>query len=468
MLELLKLMLREEYRFHTAYTNRLVFFFFPMFVLVSAFVVGISLREMTAEYTTRELLMSLHAMLMVYGISSGALAFLGREVAEQKFGTVSFLTQSTTALPLSFKKVFMTLYVREIVFYILLSIVPLTLGLLISVPFSGLAPLSIIALFGTMLIAFMLGISFSFFMASVYMRSFRAFVVLCVSVLALAAGTLAFTRDIALFIPALGLHTAPYFAAIITLIISFSIASLLLAKRESRARAEHHTSIYPRTVARFEFTSYAPFLAKEFIDLKRSNTLSKMFFSFLFPLIFITGLSWFIERKVALGFNTISYAVFIGFFSLVIYSWLNNIDSPEFLDALPVKLPQLIRTRALTHMMITATLSPAFVVAVGLLNREPHLIPAALGVMFVVALYSVLAIAYLTGVRMNTYLFDIKVFAQFGIISLLPMCIITMLSLKLGIYSYLLMLFVFSSLLLVSRMFYNHINIRWADENFKV
>ncbi|MBU4256233.1 MAG: hypothetical protein KKB04_03115, partial [Candidatus Thermoplasmatota archaeon] len=132
MFNIIPLMLKEEYRFHTSYTSRYAFMFFPVLALTLAFLAGVLSSKILDEVPLKHLLLSFHLSILIYGILAGSFAFLGREMAERRFGNVNFMIAMPDILPLSFRKAFFALYIREIVFYTGLTILPVTLGLLLS------------------------------------------------------------------------------------------------------------------------------------------------------------------------------------------------------------------------------------------------------------------------------------------------------------------------------------------------
>ncbi len=470
MFNIIPLMLKEEYRFHTSYTSRYAFMFFPVLALVLAFLAGVRSSKILEEISLKQVLLSLHLSILIYGILAGSFAFLGREMAERRFGNVNFMIAMPDILPLSFRKAFFALYIREIVFYTGLTILPVTLGLLLSTFFSSIRITTVLLLFITMLLSFLLGVSFSFFMSSIYRRSIKIFSAFIGGIIFLIFILALFHVPVENIIPTAAFHfTKSLLSLLITiaLILIFSVLGITMAKKEIRTRTKYFENIYQKTERKLVFSKYSGLMAKEIIDIKRSNTGVKMFFSFLMPLIFMTGFFWFIEENISVGFNSISYAVFIGFFSLVVYSWLNNIDFQGFFAVLPVTVPDLIKTRVFIHITIVSCFSTIFITSVGFLSNEINLIPIALLVGFTVSLYMVMGVAYLTGLRPNTYLFNPKIVAKFCVISVLPQMPLTIFSLIPGIASMLFIVFICILLLLSSYWFYKGIEEKWGKETFQ-
>ena len=94
-------------------------------------------------------------------------------------------------------------------------------------------------------------------------------------------------------------------------------------------------------------------VAKEFVDLFRSGSIKKMVVSYTIPLAVLLGMAWLIDfAEAPIPINLLSYAPFLGFFGFNFYSWLTILDSPEFMNGLPVRVPQLIRAKVLVLSLI--------------------------------------------------------------------------------------------------------------------
>ena len=102
---------------------------------------------------------------------------------------------------------------------------------------------------------------------------------------------------------------------------------------------------------------------KEMVDVWRSGTLFKMLGSYCVPLLFLLALAWMADfARFPIPFNLLSYAPFLGFFGFNFYSWLNAVDSPDFLNGLPVRVPQLLRAKILVYFIMTTWISILFLI----------------------------------------------------------------------------------------------------------
>lgn len=475
MRTLLPLMLKEEFRFHASHSNQYIFLSFPVIVCVFSFATAVSSPRIFDEISPNQLIQMVHLSIFLYGMSVGAFAFLGMQMVERRFGRRNFLVAMPSLLPLTYKKTFFGLYLRDVIFYLALLIFPLILGLILSVPITHFSLVSIGFLFIAVLLSFLLGMSISFFMSAVYVRFARIFIALVLGIVAVAIIYGLQSNDIGLLIPTIRLQFTRepfYFIESLALILLMPILATLLTQERYETRVGKFKSIFSDFEPKFTFfKSYSTLLAKEFIDLKRSRTFGKIFFSFIVPLIFLSFASFLVKYgfDIPVGFNTIFYGAMVGFFGILIYSWLNNVDVTDYYETLPLTVPQLIKTRLIVFFILTLWISTVFVVAIGIINGDLGFIWLALLVMFITSIYMVITIAYLTGLRTNTSLFAPDVMMKFWVLALLPDVCITLLSFTLNsnfAFSIIGLFIVCFMLLLASVILYRGIDRKWGRAEF--
>ncbi len=444
MRDLLRLMLLEEFRVHTSYSGRTMFLAFPVVIAVFSFAIGVTSERLFAYTPLADAILLLHASVFLYGLSVGAFGFLGRQYLERTNGTRNYIVAMPGILPMRLRHTFFGMYLRDALFYVALLLAPATIGLALSVPVTGFRFTSILLLFGAALLSFLAGMSLSFFVSTVYMRSREAFLVCLVGITGLfaLAGT---TRSIPItwILPGLAAHlNLPPFAlrgleAIEWAAVGLAAVGILVAAAVSlvpeqfEPRAQRVDDELPRIAARLaRFPRYGTLLAKELVDLKRSGTFVKMFFSFVTPLLFLSFTAWFVRYglQVPVGFNTVFYAGMVGFFGVILYNWLNNVDATDYLATIPLSVPQLIRTKLIAFLLMTTWIGVLFVVALSWLNADTRLLWLAVPIVLVTSVYIVVVTAYLTGLRTNSFLFDPGVLARFSAMSMLPDFGLTILS----------------------------------------
>ena len=441
-------MLKEEFRTHSSYSGRGRFLSFPAFVFILAMMSGLTLDKMTDAVPLSQLGTFAHLSSFLYGLSVGAFGLMGREYLERRYGRSNYIVAMPYLLPISFRTTFLGIYLRDAIFYVLLMLLPATLGLIAAAPFVGFSLVSIGLLFASVLMAFMFGLSLSFLASVVYIRNVMAFFALTtvLAVLFVGQGAFGFPR-LDVLIPSLGfqMNVRPFgddpttallhAGAACALAVVFAVASYFLVEVRISISSQSYPETLPTYHSRMTWLSglTRTLVAKEFVDLRRSGIIAKMFFSFVLPLLFLSFTVWFVNYGLAIpvGFNAVFYAAMVGFVAVLMYNWLNNIDLAEYYSLLPVTVPQLIKVRMLVFLLLTSGVSAFFVVAIALVNGETNLLWLALVVMFVTSVYIVTMTAYLTGLKTNSFLFDTSVLARFSVMSFLPDVCLTILSFSL-------------------------------------
>ena len=441
---LLRLMMKEEFRVHASYSGRTMFLSFPVIVGLFSLAIAVS-SERLLEYTPLgDAILLLHLGVFLYGLSVGAFGFLGRQYLERKNGTRNYIVTMPAILPMRLRRTFLGMYLRDALFYVALLLAPATAGLTLSIPITGFHVVSIAILFAACLLDFLIGMSLSFFVSTLYMRSRVGFGASVAGVSAVFAAAGAFRWiPIAWVLPGLAAHdelppfavnlpqAAAYVGAGLLVVAAFAAAAVALVpeRYEPQAiRSREELTRYATFFARFP--QYGTLLAKEFVDLKRSGTFVKMFFSFVAPLLFLSFTAWFVRYglQVPVGFNTVFYAGMVGFFGVMLYNWLNNVDATDYLATVPVSVPQVIRAKLLAFLLMTTWITLGFVVGIGWLNADTRLLWLAVPVALITSVYMVTMTAYLTGLRTNSFLFDPGVLARFTILSMVPDLGLTILS----------------------------------------
>ncbi len=445
MTYLLPLMLREEYRMHASYSGRRMFLAFPAIVALFSFAIAVTSGRLLESTPLAEAILLLHLSAFLYGLGVGAFGFLGAQYLERRHGHRNYIVAMPALLPMSFRRTFLGMYLRDAAFYVALVLLPMVIGLTLSVPFTGFRLTSIGFLFLAAAVSFLLGMSLSFFVSTLYMRS-RLWFLVAVGVISAAFAAYGLFRvlPIEAVLPGLAMHYAlPPFAgpglpALVAglegggLVAACVAGALILVPEQYEPRAPPAgEEELPGVDARLGIArGYRILLAKEFVDLKRSGTVAKMFFSFVTPLIFLSFTAWFVRNglRAPVGFNSVFYGAMVGFFGVLLYNWLNNVDAMDYYSTLPVSVPTVIRTKLLAFLVLTTGISTAFVVGVSALNNDLRLLWLALPVMFVTSVYMVVMTAYLTGLRTNSFLFDPAVLTQFSVLAILPDLGLTILS----------------------------------------
>lgn len=479
-------MLKEEFRSHASYSGQERFLTFPIFVFFIASVIALTLEKTLETVSLRQLTEFSHLSAFIYGLSVGAFGLMGRQYLERRYGRSNYLVAMPYLLPISFKTTFLGIYVRDALFYVILMLVPATCGLLLAAPVMGFSYVSIGLFFSSILLTFLLGLSMSFLASVMFIRDVRWFLAFTVAIVALFMLHGAFGLiPLEAVMPSLGLQlnvrpfaldlssAAAFAAAALAEIAVMTVAAYALVEVRISISSQSYADVLPRYYSRMGLLKglQRTLFAKEFVDLKRSGTVAKMSFAFVLPLLFLSFTAWFVNYglSIPVGFNTVFYAAMVGFVGVLMYSWLNNIDLAEYYSLIPVTVPQLIKVRIVVFLILTLGISASFVVGIALLNDETRYLWLALIVMFVTSLYMVLVLAYLTGLRTNTFLFDTGILAKFSIMSFLPDVCLAILSFSLSTewtFAVMGLALVLTSMSATSLILYRGIESKWGKASF--
>jgi hypothetical protein len=475
-LKLIRLMLSEERRMNSAVIGKAQFLMFPVLILFMSLVIALSSTQLLRAMPMDQMYLILHSIILIYGLGVGGFALFGERMAERRVGEVTSLLEMPMIHPISFKEAFFAFYVKDIIYYMLYSIVPLIIGLALSIPLTGFRIVSVLFLLLTITVTFLLGISFSFFLSSMYVRWKAVFGAVVIAALAFFAGGFAGGfYDTTQFLPSIMLQRTAdplYLLISAALILLFSAVAILTIKVKLGKSSEKYVENLLQTVKKFSFAhSYSTLMAKDWIDLVRSRTLFPVVGAYLGPLAFLAIIFWFLGSvlQLPLHFNLIFYAGMIGFFGVSIYGWLNLLDTTAYFEVLPVKVTQLVRTKLMLFTIIAGIASTAFLIALAFLQAELDMLWISLLVAYSTTFYTVASTALLTGLRTNTYLFAAKTLGKFAAVVIPPLIALTILSLNYAnsqLLSAAIILSLSGILALVAVFMYRRIEKRWGRESF--
>ena len=475
-LKIIHYMFLEEFRLQAAMVGLFQFLFFPVFILVCCLVLSIASNELLEEVALDRIYLILHGMVALYGLGVGGFALFGEEMAERRIGQVNLLLTTPTLHPVDFRSIFFLFYVKDTIFYLVFTICPIILGMGLSVPITGFSLSGLLYLTLGLSLSFLVGISFSFFLSTLYVRWKRVFT--CVGLAALVLLVGAWQTDLyglEHLLPSLMFQYTrelSYLGLTLLLILLFSAFAVRFLKLEFGRKSQRYPHQLLETEKRFSFIrNYSVFLAKEWIDLRRSGTLAPVMFAYIGPLVILSIMVWFLTdvAGLSLDFNMVFYSSMIGFFGITIYAWLNMVDAPNYYEVLPVTLPRLIKTKLVMFLLLSLSISTVFLVGLGLFRGEAGWLILGLPVAYTTTPYTVVVTAYLTGLRTNSYLFDPRILGRFMFMVALPLILIMLASFSLeehGVVSVSIIGVVCAVLLVLIYPLYRGLERKWGRESF--
>ena len=471
-----KTMFKEELRLHRSFVGGMGSAFFPVMIFIFALVLAFTSPVVLKNISKDTILLVLHVAALMYGLSVGALGMIGEQVMTRRLGQVNMLLQISANHPITFRQVMATFYVKDLVFYIFYSIIPLIGGIAVGAPFANVPFTSVGQLGITLFLTFVLGMSLSFLISALAARS-RAgagIVGLLVLVLVLLVYPLGYLSS-GQVLPTLGFWSGKnplplLFAALLATLMS--AGAILVTKERFESKVGVYKSMLLPMEERFSWTGSLKLLvAKEWVELRRSGSLGAVVTGFLGPLFAVYIITWFFRTGMGLplSFNVVFYGGMVGFLGVMTYSWLTNLEPNEFMNVQPASVDQVIKAKLVLYFMLTSVISYAYVIVIGFIDGELGLLPLALLITGATTAYVVIVTARLTGIWTNTMLFDYRVLGKFFGAIVPPLILIMVLSFWIKtapVISIALLVVVALGMLGASVLIFRSVVARWKGEHF--
>ncbi|MFH1127267.1 MAG: hypothetical protein V1718_04125 [archaeon] len=422
MLELLSAMLKEEYRMRTAPFDRKFFFLYP--VVVAFFSYFVSFSAMQSSLDMRALAVIVHLMFLVYGVSVGVFGLHAKDALNIRFDHLSLLLYSSRTLPLSPRVILLTFALQDVIYYFFLSILPVGVGIAFALLLGGFGAGYLLMMLVTFTLAFLWGISLSFFITMLYSR-FRGvflFSSLVFSYIAFVYYEAWFSADViaSLLLPVSllsGFSADAFFIALFLPVALIFVALLLLSGEPvSASRRRGRDLFLPVYGYLFRVTrKYAPFVAKDLIDMHRTTGgVSKILFTYLIPAAMVwVMMNVFSKYFFVLNNTVMTFAIVVGVISTGIYNWLNQYDSLGNYRILPVPVRSVLVSKVISYTVISSFSSVAILFSVSYAAGKLDLLVLNLFLMFSVSFYVLSVLVYVAGLTPNIVLYDARVFVKY-------------------------------------------------------
>ena len=453
-----RVMFKEEGRKSIEFAKKRQIVLFPLLLtLVTAvttiglqFLVGDSTAQVSdlesKTFTWDELRFALHLPLLMFSLGMGTFAFMGHDAIVHRAGTKNYLLAAPALQPLPNSVAHFAYFVKDLCFYVMLILTPVVSGMALGILLESAANITTPLVWSSlpwtwlaMIITLAQGLAIAFFASALWMRG-RPYTILgpaIIVALGIAIGLGKF--DIGSMLWGLGVQNSQNpFTALLALAGSVGLgwlsSTLIIDDFDVSVveRKELFIPIYNRLgfLGRGEIRLI---VAKEFVDLFRSGSLKKMTVSYAIPLLVLLGMAWLVDfAEAPIPINLLSYAPFLGFFGFNFYSWLTILDSPEFMNGLPLRVPQLIRAKVVVYFLATSWISLIFIILMAWRLDEWGALPTSIIVMFANSVYIVALTAFLMGLRPNRAIFDASIMIWFWIGTVVPLLLLFLLSFTQG------------------------------------
>ena len=453
-----KVMYKEEFRKNVEFAKARQMVLFPLLLALVTMVSTIGLQFLVGDsaaqtsetsansFTWQELRFGLHLPLLMFSLGMGTFAFMGRDALVRRTASKNHLLASPALQPLPNSMAHFAYFVKDLVFYVMLILSPIIIGMGLGKGLDTLfgitTPLEYSSLPWTwfaMVVTLAQGLVISFLASALWMRGrpFTIFGPISVILFGIIVGVGAIDIEFIL----LGLKIQTEKNVLFGLLgfvfcIGLGYFSSLLIIDDFDVSVVEKGDLFRPMYGRLSFLGRGEIrilVAKEFVDLFRSGSIKKMVVSYTIPLAVLLGMAWLIDfAEAPIPINLLSYAPFLGFFGFNFYSWLTILDSPEFMNGLPVRVPQLIRAKVLVYFIITSWISLVFIILMAWRLDEWPSLPTSIVVMFANSIYIVALTAFLMGLRPNKAIFDASIMIWFWIGTVLPLLGLFLLSFTQG------------------------------------
>jgi hypothetical protein len=367
----------------------------------------------------------------------GGIAFLGKDFLERSLGPINMLAASSSYHPVSDRRMFFAYFLHDLLFYLFLILIPVTLGFALGTLVRPISPNRYLLISAAQWASFLLGLSLSMFVSSILSGRMKwKWILMPVGLVPLFSIQM-ITGEITGFIPtvlALNENSWIWILATLGLIVLYSIGGILLYEGGTTTYKAESSGSYNSTrrfVSRFIGDPITNSLfSREIMNLFRGKAYIRIVFSLFFPLLVMLGLVGMISGfdQGSLDFNMPFFAVMVSFFTMSIYTNLVNTDFLEFDQTLPIRTSDLIQIKVKVYLVLAIPLATVFLVIVALATGDLIGLVYALPLMIVMVPYMGYVTAYLTGLWTNSMLFDASVFLKYLVLTVLPLMMATLLS----------------------------------------
>lgn len=456
-----RMMFNEEWRQNMDFAKKRHILLFPALLSIVTMVVTIGLRFLVGEgvtsdavlveetrraFTWQEMRFALHFPLFMFSLGMGSFAFLGRVMVSQRSSGLNYLLAAPALQPLSQSTNYCAYYLKEVTFYVLLVLSPVALGMALGIFFGESMSLSTPLLYSSlpitiiaMILSLAQGLAMSFFGSALWTRGKIWGRIVPVGVIVIAVLFALGLIPAEYFVIGYALQTFQYLWLIpvgISLTLGLALMGAFITSNDFEQAVVERKELFGPVYSRLNFLGKGKMrllVTKEIVDLMRSGTIKKMIVSYSVPLIVLLMLAWLVDfAEMPIPINLLSYAPFLGFFGFNFYSWLTGIDSPEHMNGLPIRVPDLIKAKVIVYFLTTTWISIIFLLLMAWSLDAWAALPVAMVIMLANSVYIVSLTAFLMGLRPNKAIFDASIMIYFWIGTVIPLLILFLLSFTQG------------------------------------
>jgi len=408
---LLGTMAVEEWRLHSRLFGGRRFALFPVFVACVA--AGTAAFFAVANARVALLVDGLHLVVAALGVQVGTVGLVGRDALDDLLGETTLLLFSARTLPVAPRTLLVAFVVKDVAYYAVLFLLPLTVGLVPLVLLADLPAARLPLVFTTSLGVFVLGVATSFALVGVRTRSTLAASLLAlgtVAALVLEGGRMLAYTPYGL----LSGVTPGAVAGSLLLPVVLAVAGVALFRFDRRTPTRTADDRFGALHRALGDADGQGLLAKSLLDVVRSSGgLWKIAFSQGLVFAVLAVLLAFLPDVVPVRPKpglTIASVLALGSFTT--YNWLCQFDDPGFYLRYPVELSAVFRAKLLGFCLLALPSGLAFL-GLGVLAFGTGTMLVGVAVFAPLCLYVFGVTAFVAGLEPTELLFDTPVFAAF-------------------------------------------------------
>jgi hypothetical protein len=415
MLDILRSMIKEEWRIHSCLFGGAMFALFPVILVVLAFFGSLTIPTLNAIIPIRQFLSIIQYAFVLFGLSVGSFGLFGREVMNRRFGHASLLAYSSRTLPMSERKILLNFFVKDVLYYFLLWILPFALGFALAAPLISVGFVYSLSLLLILSLSFLMGLSIAFILSTMYAHSIKILLVFIVAVAALA---LSVTRYLGISPSSLLMSysyipSANQVALSLLIIIITSSLSLAFPKVDYPQRKKLFKNNLKELAKWMRFSNYPTLISKDFLDFNRSEGgVGKIILSFLVPLSIVWVLIFVFLRFIPFLNLFVVFSILLGIISSSFYNWFTEYDAFNFYAFLPIKVSTILKSKVSSYAIINIVSLAVLILVTVWMKQTSYFLPSLLSFLSVSS-YTLAVTVYLAGLNPNIMLYNAKIFLQY-------------------------------------------------------
>jgi len=418
-------MLREEWRMHSHIFRGTHFATFP--VLIAALTASATWLFITTGPDPGTVFTGLHTLVFVFGLHTGSIGFVGRDALRNLLGDLTLIVFSARTLPLSQDRLLGIFVVKDLVYYAVLFLLPMSLGTIGAVSavdsFGSLLPTAgtALLLWTTLTLTFTLGMGATIAALGIIRRGIPG--IALVAALAVAIGaSVAGGLNVADYTP-YGVFLDPSLLRL-GMTLSAIAAVFLAGSLTFDASARRPARTVGPSFRRWWHRIGDPVATKTLLDIHRS---SGGFWKVLFSAAILLGVTVSLVDLAAeiTGVSPsvgVSFGTILGLSGFTTYNWLTQSDDIDSYRVHPLSVQAVFAAKFRAFLLLGPVVGLAFYTLAVAWHGGPLLEVLCGAILLIgVACYIFGTTVYLTGLSPNEFLFDTVLFAIFGAAMVVPL-----------------------------------------------